>query len=192
MIHTGLGANDGKNSSNDLFDHGLILDKSELIPQRLSAKPKGNSIKYAKQGPRKFMPLEYSEVTLENIKRACKVYYWGNLTTRDILASEQGSSFSRLNQIPSFKVTYVLFIIPEPGKPIPSETLELDPFQSQPQHKNMRRNVILHSAVSAVSTAKSIVSSVVPKSLSTVDMLKFGKNIKLVEKKILNVVVEEF
>ena len=39
MTHTALdcflGANDGRNSSNDLFDHGLILDKSELIAQRL-------------------------------------------------------------------------------------------------------------------------------------------------------------
>ena len=47
-MHTGLGcflgANDGKNSSHDLFGHGLILDKSELIAQRLSAAPKGNSI----------------------------------------------------------------------------------------------------------------------------------------------------
>ena len=39
-----LGGNDGKNSSNDHFGHGLILDKSELIAQRLNAEPKGNSI----------------------------------------------------------------------------------------------------------------------------------------------------
>ena len=55
--------------------HGLILDKRELIAQRLSAEPKGKSMKYAKQGPREFVPFEYSEITLENIKRACKVHY---------------------------------------------------------------------------------------------------------------------
>ena len=33
-----LGTNDGKNSSNDLFGHRLILDTSEIIAQRLSAK----------------------------------------------------------------------------------------------------------------------------------------------------------
>ena len=137
-----LGANDGKNSSNDLFGHGLILDKSELIAQRLSAEPKGNSMKYAKQGPREFVPFEYSEVTLENIKRACKVHYRENLTTCDILASEQGPSCSRLDKISSFKVIYVRFIIPESGKSLSSETLELDPFQSQPQHKIMQKNVI--------------------------------------------------
>ena len=56
----------------------------------------------------------------------------------------------------------------------------------------MWKNVVSHSVVSPVSTAKSIASSVVPKSLSAVDMLKFGKIIKPVEKKILNVGVEEF
>ena len=35
-----LGANDGKNSSNDFFGHGWILDQSELITQCLSAKLK--------------------------------------------------------------------------------------------------------------------------------------------------------
>ena len=70
--------------------------------------------------------------------------------------------------------------------------MKFDPFQSQPQHKKMRKSVISHGVVSPISTTKSITSSVVPKSLSTVDMLKFGKIIKPIEKKILNVAVEEF
>ena len=56
----------------------------------------------------------------------------------------------------------------------------------------MWKIVISHSVVSPVSTVKSIASSVVPKSLSAVDILKFGKIVKLVEKKVLNVGVEEF
>ena len=48
MTHAELGANERKNYSNDLFSHGLILDKSELIAQCFSAEPKGNSTKYAK------------------------------------------------------------------------------------------------------------------------------------------------
>ena len=56
----------------------------------------------------------------------------------------------------------------------------------------MWKNAISHSVVSPVSTAKSITFSVVPKSLSAVDMLKFWKIIKPVEKKILNFGVEEF
>ena len=84
-MHTGLdcflGANDERNSSNDLFGDGLILDKSELIAQLLSAEPKENNTKYIRQGPREFVSFEYREVTLENIKRACKVHYRENLTT---------------------------------------------------------------------------------------------------------------
>ena len=99
-------------------------------------------MKYAKQSPREFVPFEYSDVTLENIRCACKVHYRENLTTCDMLASEQRPSCSRFDQIPSFKVIYVRFIMPESGKSILSETLELNPFQSQPQHKNMWKSVI--------------------------------------------------
>ena len=56
----------------------------------------------------------------------------------------------------------------------------------------MRKSVISHSVVSPMSTLKNIASSVVPKSFSAVDMSKFGKIIKPVEKKILNDGVEEF
>ena len=44
-----------KESSNDLFDHGLVLDKSELIARPLNAEPKGNSINYAKQALHEFV-----------------------------------------------------------------------------------------------------------------------------------------
>ena len=141
---------------------------------------------------KEFVPFDYSEVTLENIKRACKVHYRGNLTICDIFTSEQGPSRSWLDQIPNFKVSYARLIMTESGKSILSETLALDPFHSQPQYKKVRKNAISHSVVSPVSTAKSIASSVVPKSLSVEDMLKFGKIIKPVEKKNLYVGVEEF
>ena len=86
----------------------MILDKSELIAQRLRTEPKGNGTKYAKQGPREFVPFEYSEVTLENIKRVCKVHYREHSTTCDMLASEKELSCSRLDQIPTFKVMFAL------------------------------------------------------------------------------------
>ena len=56
----------------------------------------------------------------------------------------------------------------------------------------MQKSIISHSVVFPVRTVKSIVSSVVPKIFSAVDTLKFGKIIRSVEKKILNVRVEEF
>ena len=121
---------------------------------RLSAEPKGNSMKYAKQGAHEFVSFKYSDVTLENIKRSCKVHYQENLTTCDILVSEQGPSCSRLDQISSLKVIYVCFIMPEPGKPNFPETLELDSFQSQPQHKKMQKSIISHSVISPICTIR--------------------------------------
>ena len=60
-------------------------------------------MKYANQGPREFLSFEYSEVTLENIKRACKVHYRENLTTSDIFVSEQGPFSSQMDQIRNAK-----------------------------------------------------------------------------------------
>ena len=124
-MHTGLdcfsGAYDGKILQ-------MILYKSELITQRLSAEPKENSMKYQKQGPHEFVLFEYSEVTMENTKCACKVHYLENLTTSNILVFEQGPSCSRFDQIPCFKVIYVCLVMLEPGKSARSETLELDLF----------------------------------------------------------------
>ena len=124
-MHTGLdcfsGAYDGKILQ-------MILYKSELIAQRLSAEPKENSMKYQKQGPHEFVLFEYSEVTMENTKCACKVHYLENLTTSNILVFEQGPSCSRFDQIPCFKVIYVCLVMLEPGKSTRSETLELHLF----------------------------------------------------------------
>ena len=94
-MHTGLdcflGANDEKNSSNDLFGDGLILDKSELIAQLLSAEPKENNTKYIRQGPREFVSYEYSEKYQTCLQSSLP----GKFNNLCILASEQGPSCSR-------------------------------------------------------------------------------------------------
>ena len=95
IVYTGLNCFLGaerKNYFNNIFINVLILNESELIDQRLSAEPKGNSAKHAKQVPREFVPFKYSEVALENTKHACKVYYRKYLTTCYIVASKQGPS----------------------------------------------------------------------------------------------------
>ena len=117
------GSDDGKNS--EVCRYASILEKSELVAQRLSADPKGNSMKYVKQGPREFVPFDFSDITLENIRKACKAHYREDLAC-DILASEQGPSCSRLDQVPSFKVIYVRFIKPESWISIPTKMLEVE------------------------------------------------------------------
>ena len=54
--------NKKKNPSSD------ILKKEEIIIQRLSAEVSGKAQKYSRIGPREFVPYEYDEVSIENIK----------------------------------------------------------------------------------------------------------------------------
>ena len=44
---------------------------SALLVQRLSTEPKPTTTKYSREGPRGFVPFEYEEVTIDNIKKAC-------------------------------------------------------------------------------------------------------------------------
>ena len=50
-----------------------ILSKAEVVIQRLSAEVSGKAQKYSRIGPREFVPFDNEEVTLANIKTACKI-----------------------------------------------------------------------------------------------------------------------
>lgn len=47
-----------------------ILAREEVVIQRLSAEVSGKAQKYSRIGPREFLPYDYEEVTLANIKTA--------------------------------------------------------------------------------------------------------------------------
>ena len=55
-----------------------ILQKEEIIIQRLGTEVSGKTQKYSRIGPREFVAyeLEYDEVTLDNIKQALCPYSW--------------------------------------------------------------------------------------------------------------------
>ena len=70
-----------------------ILQKEEIIIQRLSTEVSGKAQKYSRIGPREFVPYEYDEVTLDNIKHACIRHFApiaGECMICDVLAGEQG------------------------------------------------------------------------------------------------------
>ena len=92
-----------------------ILQKKEIVIQRLSTEVTGKAQKYSRIGPRKFVPYEYDEMTLNNIKDACTRHLALAVRERmtcDVLASEQGPSCSSLEQIPDLKVVHIRFIEP--------------------------------------------------------------------------------
>ena len=65
-------------------------------------------MKYSREGPRDFVQFEYEEVTIENIKKACQKHFKEHRDC-DVLASEQGPSCSRIDQLPSLKIIHIRF-----------------------------------------------------------------------------------
>ena len=92
-----------------------ILQKEEIVIQRLSTEVTGKAQKYSRIGPREFVPYGYDEMTLNNIKDACTRHLAPAVRERmtcDVLAGEQGPSCGSLEQIPDLKVVHVRFIEP--------------------------------------------------------------------------------
>ena len=51
----------------------LRQKKGFLIKKKnVSTEPKPTTMKYTREGPRDFVPFEYEEVTIDNIKKACQ------------------------------------------------------------------------------------------------------------------------
>ena len=79
-----------------------------LTVQRLSANVEGKCQKYSRIGALTLAPLE-EEVTLPNIKVACKSHFKTNLEC-DILAGERGPCYADASQIQNWKVVHIRFI----------------------------------------------------------------------------------
>ena len=82
--------------------------KGGLTVQRLSANMEGKCQKYLRIGPLMLVPCE-KELTLENIKAACKAHFNTELEC-DVLAGERGPSFTESGQIQNWKVLHVHFV----------------------------------------------------------------------------------
>ena len=74
-----------------------ILEKGEVVVQRLAAEVTGKAQKYNKIGPREFVSFPFEELTLTNIKLACKSHFSSicdDITSEvcDVLVGVQGPS----------------------------------------------------------------------------------------------------
>lgn len=66
----------------------------EIVVQRMSADVSGKQQKYTRIGPQEYVPFEHEEITIANIKDACKKHFnqiEKNLIC-DVLAGERGPS----------------------------------------------------------------------------------------------------
>ena len=73
----------------------------QLTVQRLSSDVSGKAQKVSRIGPRQFVPYPYGNLTMTNMKKACKDNFISQLKMQvecDVLAREQGSSCKTLDQ----------------------------------------------------------------------------------------------
>lgn len=157
-----------------------ILEEESMTVQRLSADVSGKAQKYTRVGAREFVPFEYEEVTIENIKLACLDHFEVSETAVcDVLAGEQGPSCFSVKQIPNMSVIHVRFI--------DGEDVTNKPAINSKKHIPIKKRKTAVESVQLVpaktTTTISVSSAVVraqfiPRSMSAVEMLRLGREIK--------------
>jgi len=81
-----------------------------LTVHRLPENVEGKCQKYSRIGPLTLVPFQQDlELTLENIKAACKTQFCTELEC-DVLAGERGPSYTDITQIKNWKVLHVRFV----------------------------------------------------------------------------------
>ena len=121
----------GKKTNKSNSGNATILKKGELVVQRLSSDVQGKAQKYVRVGLRDFVSFPHEAVTIKDLKEACHKHFKsriGDDMVCDILAGDQGPSCSSVEQIPSFNVIHVSFVVTNhegPGKLILSAAVLL-------------------------------------------------------------------
>ena len=104
----------GKKTNKPNNGNSSILKTGAVTVQRLSSDVQGKAQKYARMGPREFVPFPYETVTIKNLKEACYRHFKSRIDENmvcDILAGDQDPSCSLLEQIPNFNVIHVRFVV---------------------------------------------------------------------------------
>jgi hypothetical protein len=178
----------GKKTNKPNGGNATILKKGELVVQRLSSDVQGKAQKYARVGPREFVSFPYEAVTIKNLKEACYKHFKsriGDDMVCDIIAGDQGPSCSSVEQIPSFNVIHVRFVVANHEDPTPSShdscPWEVDTVSSCPtevRNRNKRPRPLEETASLPNPKYSAKETSSYPKSLSVLEMLKLGTVIK--------------
>ncbi|XP_031556854.1 myosin heavy chain kinase D-like [Actinia tenebrosa] len=156
-----------------------VVKNERLTVQRLSAEVSGAAQKYSRMGPREFVPYEFEELTLENVKEACLQHFGSVMEEEmeamecDVVAGEQGPSCTSIDQLPHpTKVIHVRFI---------EASLAGEKLTKKRKDKKHTKKTLPVSPVAkrvkVVGSQEQGSSQVTryPKSLSVLDMLKLGK-----------------
>lgn len=158
-----------------------LLKGKELTVQRLSSDVSGKAQKYARIGPREFVPFTEDELTIENITRCYERHFATQVGTSlvcDILAGEQRPSCKTLEQIPDMKVIYVRFITANIQDCVPEWGIsksDLGMLRSHTYTLTRLEGPTHPPKVVKGNGASSSPSKFAPLSLSVADMIKLGK-----------------
>ena len=148
-----------------------IVQKEETVIQRLSTKVSGKAQKYSHIGPRKFVPFDYKEVTLDSIKNVCRRHFASIVGERmvcDVLAGKQGPSCSSGQQIPDQKVVHVHFIEPNDRDVVAEDRMEVDRLLLKRLFRGANTQSLPVTKVQSP-------SKTFPKSLSVLEMMRLDK-----------------
>lgn len=140
-------------------------------------------MKYSREGTREFVNYKYTELSVTNIKEACQIHF-NEKRDCDVLASDQGPSRTRIDQI----TTYLLLGSSDSIRSQWSKTnicfvRFLNEGQALVNKPNERSSVMVRSLQSQLEVESpeikrskmSVSVSVIPKHVSVLDMLDLGK-----------------
>ena len=151
--------------------------KGGLTVHRLSANVEGKCQKYSRIGPLTLVPCE-KELTLENIKAACKAHFNTELEC-DVLAGEHGPSFTESGQIQNWKVLHVRFVEilehPTNEKSRTQTTNKQSTHHSEPTARSPPKSSFQNSHSRQTTSVSVRLSRSVVRSVSLSQMLKLGK-----------------
>ena len=147
-------------------------DNSNLVPpdimvQRMSSTPSGRLKKFEPLDTRDFVPFKgFTELSIENIKTACELYYNSPKGTCDVLASDRGPSCTKIEQVKGKKVFFARF-------------LRIEEVKNEKYKKENNEHLSTSSMTPLIKKQTPSTSrSTYAKSISIADLLNAGKLMK--------------
>ena len=161
-----------------------IVNNQELIVQSLEGEPSGKAKKYERTGPQEFVPFEFEEVSIDNIKEACMRRFASRLLPGmicDVLATDRGPSCLKMDHLPNVKLIHVRFMKSSEASGFHGPSMMS--FSVASYRKSVQGHKSAPSSSSVLPEALKNQASIFPKSLPVSKMLQLGRVVTNVQKR---------
>ena len=162
--------------------------------QPLATEATGKAKKYERTGPQEFVPFVFDEVTIPNIIAACNNHFKKRPKgmSCDVLATDRGSSCTKISQLPNLKLIHDGFVVAENelDSSITSNTrgyqFTSSPVRCEASTSIRSKQLPVPRSTSALGVKRKLEVSFrappkVPKSLGVTSMMKLGQAITATE-----------